>query len=172
MSSSDIPSNVSPGIAPVLAQILNTAVQQRFTRSAVLCVAAVHIKGVWGFDMTWGCGYRNALMALSSLLISQPGYRLLLSREINGSDPGVRRMQGWIEQAWGNGFDRVGRGELKGKVLGTRKWIGTSELWAMFRSKNIPCDLYDFPKPQEGSKGPKTAHIALQEWVKYYFVRF
>lgn len=169
LNRSDILSNYSPGIIPVLAQILTSAVHQRITRSAVLSRPLVHIKGAWDFDMGWGCGYRNALMALSALLVSQPAYRLLFSREIIGSDPGVRRIQGWIEEGWGNGYDRVGRGQLKGKVLGTRKWIGTSDLYAMFSARGIPCELYDFPKPKAGSGGPRTAHIALQQWVKDYF---
>ena len=110
-------------------------------------------------------------MALSSLLICQPAYRGLFSRGVSGADPGVRRLQGWIEEAWGNGYDADGRRQLKGKVLGTRKWIGTSDLYAMFSFKGIPCKLYDFPKPKDGAKGPRSAHIALQEWVKAYFVR-
>lgn len=154
----------------MLTRILAAAVQQRLTRSVVLSRPAVHIKGVWGFDMGWGCGYRNALMTLSALLLSQPAYRLVFSRNINGADPGVRRMQGWIEQAWGNGYDRVGRGQLKGKVLGTRKWIGTSDLYAMLSAKAIPCELYDFPKPKDAGDGPRSAHLALQQWVKKYFL--
>ena len=150
----DIPSNFSPGVIPVLAQILTAAVHQRLSHSAVLSRETVHIKGAWDLDMGWGCGYRNALMAISALLIARPGYRRLFSRDTNGADPGVRRLQGWIEEAWGNGYDRTGRNQLKGKVLGTRKWIGASgkwsfaveiqltslspDLYAMFTSKAVP----------------------------------
>ena len=169
-STSDIPANVSPGIIPVLARVLAASLQHRITRFAALSRPAVHIKGVWGFDMGWGCGYRNALMALSALLYSQPAYRSVFARDVNGADPGVRRIQGWIEQAWENGYDRIGSDHFKGKLLGTRKWIGTTDLYTMFTSKGIPCELYDFPKPKVGKSGPRTAHIALQQWVRNYFL--
>ena len=65
-------------------------------------------------------------MILSSLIVSNSVYRQLFSRDCNGAEPGVRRVQGWIQEAWASGFDEEGREQLKGKVLGTRKWIGTS----------------------------------------------
>jgi hypothetical protein len=38
----------------------------------------------------WGCGYRNALMLLSALILFHPSYASLFSRESNGSDPSLR----------------------------------------------------------------------------------
>ena len=116
----------------------------------------------------WGCGYRNALMALSSLLAACPEYRPAFSRDRNGADPGVRRLQGWIEEAWGAGHDPPGRAHFRGKVLGTRKWIGTSDLYAMYTYKGIPCNLYDFPKAKDKEKTSK-ASWHLQQFVKEYF---
>ncbi|WWD19554.1 hypothetical protein CI109_104015 [Kwoniella shandongensis] len=165
---SDVPNNFSPGVVSVLASTLRNAAHQSITRRAVLSRDTVHIKGVWAFDMGWGCGYRNALMCLSALL-SIPAYRPLFAREHNGAEPGVRRVQGWLEEAWKEGYDPEGRAQLKGKVLGTRKWIGPSDLYAMFTYKGIPCEIYDFPKPVEGKSSLRTAHIALQQWVKAYF---
>lgn len=74
----------------------------------------------------WGCGYRNALMLLSALILFHPSYASLFSRESNGSDPSLRRVQGWLQEAWTGGWDPDGRQHFRGRVLGTRKWIGTS----------------------------------------------
>ncbi|EIW71780.1 hypothetical protein TREMEDRAFT_67959 [Tremella mesenterica DSM 1558] len=147
----NLPANFSPGLMPVLDQLLKKSVAEGYTKSAVLCSDTVHIKGAWGFDMAWGCGYRNALMSISALLISRPAYRPVFSKEANGAEPGVRRIQGWIEEAWEEGYDRQGAEHFKGKLLGSRKWIGTSDLYAMFTSKGIPAAWH------------------LQQWVKQYF---
>ena len=121
--------------------------------------------------MGWGCGYRNAQMVMDALLQFpfRPEYRDVFDAEKNGSEPGLRRIQGWIEEAWGEGFDPGGRQHFRGKLLGTRKWIGPTDMYAMFSYKGIPCEIYDFPKPQGGRGMPRTAHIALQQWVRKYF---
>jgi hypothetical protein len=74
-------------------------------------------------------------MALSALL-EIPAYKSIFAEATNGSAPGVRRVQGWIEEAWSQGgfssivltpgFDTIGRDQLQGKLVGTRKWIGVS----------------------------------------------
>ncbi|OCF39183.1 hypothetical protein I317_07043 [Kwoniella heveanensis CBS 569] len=163
-----LPPNFSPGLILALAQVLRAAAHQKVTRRAVLCRDVVHIKGIWKFDMGWGCGYRNAQMAMTSLL-SIKAYQPIFDMVNNGSEPGIRRIQSWIQEAWGEGYDREGSKQLKGKILGTRKWIGPSDLYAMFTYKRIPCELYDFPKPKDTQDGSRTAHIALQQWVKAYF---
>jgi hypothetical protein len=37
-------------------------------------------------------------------------------------------LQAWLEVAWADGFDPPGCESLGGRVLGTRKWIGTTEV--------------------------------------------
>ena len=134
----DIPSNFSPEVIPVLQHLLTSSVSRDMTRHAILSRHVTAIKGVWGFDMGWGCGHRNALMAISALLMIAPEWRKAFSRDSNGADPGVRRVQGWIEEAWAEGFDSEGSEQLRGKALGTKKWIGTTDLYAMFTSKGVP----------------------------------
>jgi len=65
-------------------------------------------------------------MAITALVQAKPAYRQPFSEHDNGSNPGVRRIQGWIEEAWTNGFDPHGKKHFKGTLLGRRKWIGTS----------------------------------------------
>lgn len=78
-------------------------------------------------------------MAISPLIASKDEYRAVFDRDANGAEPGVRRIQGWIEEGWQAGFDEDGREQLKGRVLGTRKWIGSSDLYAFFTFKGVPC---------------------------------
>lgn len=150
---SDLPSNFTPNVIPVLQALLQASSKKNVTRQAVLSRPIYHIKGGWSFDWGWGCGYRNALMAISAMM-QLPHYQKVFARSENGADPGVRRVQGWIEEAWAEGFDQEGKQQLKGKVLGTRKWIGTTgqdcpkyriaradispDLYAMFTYKGIP----------------------------------
>lgn len=77
-------------------------------------------------------------MLISSILLHSPSLAPLFSRENNGADPGVRRLQGWLDEAWANGFDPVGKAHFSGKVLGGRKWIGTGDLYAFFSYKGVP----------------------------------
>lgn len=94
-------------------------------------------------------------MAITSLIQSKAAYRPPFSENENGSNPGVRRIQGWIEEAWAQGYDPEGKKHFKGKLLGSKKWIGTSgtppvraqggakwltelDLYAMFTYKGIP----------------------------------
>jgi hypothetical protein len=65
-------------------------------------------------------------MAITALIQAKPAYRKPFSETENGSNPGVRRVQGWIEEAWKNGYDVHGKEHFRGKLLGTKKWIGTS----------------------------------------------
>lgn len=76
-------------------------------------------------------------MCISALVYNR-AYREVFSRENNGAEPGVRRVQGWIEEAWNAGYDKEGAAQLSGKVLGTRKWIGPTDLYAMFSFLGIP----------------------------------
>jgi len=45
--------------------------------------------------------------------------------------PSVNMLQQLIEKAWAAGFDEAGRQQLRGKVVGTRKWIGATEIYAV-----------------------------------------
>lgn len=94
----------------------------------------------------WGCGYRNALMFLTSVVSSNPQYQCVYAPSGSDIGPGVQMLQQWLEEAWregmssrstcvyggtliygnGAGYDQDGKNQLKGSVVGTNKWIGTS----------------------------------------------
>lgn len=72
--------------------------------------------------VAWGCGYRNAEMAIASLLLLPDSpYASLFAKK---GDPGVRAIQDWIDEAWRAGYDPQGRAQLKGQIVGTSKWVG------------------------------------------------
>ena len=81
-------------------------------------------------------------MAITALLEAKEQYRMVFDKVANGSDPGLRRIQGWLEQAWAEAFDPPGREHFRGKILGTRKWIGTSGefSWSYLRTWLQPDD--------------------------------
>jgi hypothetical protein len=87
--------------------------------------------------------YRNFLMACAALMVQpfQPTYFPLLDHPLS---PGVRNLQRMIEAAWEKGdtysrcvdfvyiyfagYDAEGAAQLKRKLLGTSKWLGTAGL--------------------------------------------
>jgi zinc finger-containing ubiquitin peptidase 1 len=51
--------------------------------------------------------------------------------------PSILKIQQLIEKAWENGFDPMGREQLGGKLKYTTKWIGSSDVAALFFSLRI-----------------------------------
>lgn len=104
------------------------------TRSAVLCDAkTLYITTTPLFDLMWGCGYRNLQMAYSAA-------REVLPPPLN-EPPTVFDFQTWIEDAWRDGFDEVGRKQLGGRLVGRSKWIGTADVWVGLSAQGIRCKL-------------------------------
>lgn len=133
----DLPPYWSPCVLKVVKQYLADSTKTSTVR-ARLSTDVPHIRQSLRFDAHWGCGYRNGLMVISALMLQSSEYRTAFGRERNGADPGVRRIQAWLEEAWEAGFDRDGCAQLKGKALGERKWVGPTDLYAMFSFKGIP----------------------------------
>lgn len=50
---------------------------------------------------------------------------------------GIATLQSWIEEAWAEGFDAIGRAQLKGRLKGQKKWIGTGDVWVGMMSRGI-----------------------------------
>ncbi|KAH7107726.1 peptidase family C78-domain-containing protein [Auriculariales sp. MPI-PUGE-AT-0066] len=152
------PDSFTAGLIPLLKTALEKTHAKSTTRQAFLCSDLVCHVATERWDMGWGCGYRNFLMACTALMAQQqqPEYAKLLSEPYQ---PGVRNLQRWIQQAWADGFDEEGKRELK-HLVGTRRWIGTGELFTAFTYRGVPAKLIDFP-----TANPR---LVLQ-WVKDYF---
>ncbi|PPQ74213.1 hypothetical protein CVT26_004504 [Gymnopilus dilepis] len=158
------PPSFTPGLIPLLQKGLLKSHARGFTRRAVLCSEiAVHVnREPW--DAGWGCGYRNFLMACAVLMnqTKQPMYFPLLDSPIS---PSIRNLQTWIETAWKEGFDIEGQQQLK-KLINTRKWIGTSDLWVAFVYRSIPAELVDF---KSGDDSQNRISDLVINWVIKYF---
>lgn len=81
--------------------------------------------------------------------------------------PSVLGLQELIEEAWDGGFNAGGRVQTGG-VRGTRKYIGTSEVQALFRSMGMECRAAVFPSSKKVEDG-KPAYEELLDFVQEYF---
>lgn len=121
-------------------------------------------------DMGWGCGYRNIQMLLSCL-VKRGDYKERLQKfweekcTDGDSIPSIARLQLFIEKAWAEGFDEAGAQQLENSLVGTRKWIGATEVVTLFSFLKIHCFLVDFHK----STGPNSTHPELFKWVRNHF---
>ncbi|PCH38291.1 DUF1671-domain-containing protein [Wolfiporia cocos MD-104 SS10] len=135
--------NFSPGLIPMTKRALAKSRERGKTQRAWLChEQTVHINSE-AFDRTWGCGYRNFMMVCTALMVQQqqPMYYPLLDHP---TPPGVRNLQACIEEAWAKGYDEEGAKQLKCRLTGTGKYIGTGELYVAFTYRGIPAQLVDF----------------------------
>lgn len=96
------------------------------------------------------------MMVCTALMVQQvqPMYYPLLDDPLS---PSVRNLQRWIEAAWKAGFDEEGAKDLK-NLMGTKTWVGTSDLWVAFMFRGIPAELVDF----------KDIAI-VTDWIVNYF---
>ncbi|KAL4074661.1 peptidase family C78-domain-containing protein [Scleroderma yunnanense] len=157
------PTNYTPGILTILKGALKKSHAENNTARAVLCYErTTHISREL-FDSGWGCGYRNFLMACAALMDQkiQPLYFCHLDAPL---PPGVWNLQQWIEDAWKQGYDEIGAKELGHQLVGTKKFIGTGDIYVAFISRGISCRLVDFDL-KRSTKGPR----ALTDWVVQYF---
>ena len=53
--------------------------------------------------------------------------------------PSITKIQQLIENAWRNGFDLQGKAQLGGCLKATAKWIGASDVCAMFSALRVRC---------------------------------
>ncbi|XP_066289693.1 zinc finger-containing ubiquitin peptidase 1-like isoform X2 [Branchiostoma lanceolatum] len=131
-------------------------------RQAFLATSVDHFSSSWG-DKGWGCGYRNIQMMLSSLF-RDPAYRDVLVKTISFM-PSIPKIQQMIEEAWSRGFDREGSEQLGGKLRNTRKWIGATEVAALFSSLGVRAQVVDFHHPTAAD----GSHPQLFDWTKNHF---
>jgi hypothetical protein len=111
--------NEAAGVVPMLARLseLDPSVEEAwFCHPSVRHISKRRHEG--GF-----CGYRNIQMAISFLQGSKSFGHQIFPNKI----PTVIQLQEWIEDAWDRGINDYARNQF-GKLKGTRKWIGTTEV--------------------------------------------
>lgn len=94
-------------------------------------------------DLGWGCGWRNIQMLTSHLLMTDQDARDVLFGGC-GFVPDILSLQRWVELAWRNGFDTPGADYFNWEIVGTHKWIGTTECAALLRSFGMRARIVDF----------------------------
>ncbi|KAJ2864852.1 hypothetical protein FB639_005165 [Coemansia asiatica] len=135
-------------------------------QSVVLANPATQHIGTTLLDRGWACGYRNCQMLLSSVLsCAKEGSNEIAESSLTDATPSVRKLQEMLEMAWSEGFDFDGAQQLGYRVVGTKKWIGTTEIYCILAHLGIRAGIVDFhcPTASDGS------HPALFSWVFEYF---
>lgn len=105
------------------------------TREVRVC-SAVSFFATGDQDQGFGCGFRNTQMLLSSLA-NHPDYRRAFWADAAPHIPSIHRIQQMIESAWAAGFDPHGAAQLGRKLVGTRKWIGATEIATLLHFHRI-----------------------------------
>lgn len=80
--------------------------------------------------------------------------------------PSIGKIQKLIEQAWSNGFDLMGKEQLGGSLFNTTKWIGASDVAAMFSFLRIKTELVDIVRSKNSCKN------LAEELFNYVFKYF
>lgn len=84
---------------------------------------------------------RNKIYAkLVSEHILKPNFNV--KKSAGSLMPSISKLQEMIEWAWEEGFDAQGREQLGGKLCGTRKWIGATEVTTLLSSMRIKFVFY------------------------------
>lgn len=136
---------------------------------SILCTYIDHY-GSSSYDSGWGCGYRNTQMLLSCL-IKRDDYKQCLHKFWENRDvvsdaiPSIKNLQLFIQKAWAEGFDCTGAEQLGHSLLGTKKWIGATEVATLLSYLKIRCLLVDFHTPT----GSNSTHPEIFKWVKTHF---
>ncbi|KAJ1866317.1 hypothetical protein H4R99_000303 [Coemansia sp. RSA 1722] len=135
-------------------------------QSVILANPATQHIGTTLLDRGWACGYRNCQMLLSSVLSG--------AKNVSDEDaeqrsdetiPSVRKLQEMLEMAWSEGYDADGAQQLGYRVFGTRKWIGTTEIYCILAHMGVRSAIVDFHCPT----APDGSHSALFSWIFDYF---
>jgi hypothetical protein len=152
----EVVENETPGIVPMLARLSeldpNVGIAY-YGHPSTKHVCKTRNEG--GF-----CGYRNIQMQVSYM----QGAKAAGHENFPGRTPGILTLQNHIEAAWDNGISEISRLEI-GQLKGTRKWIGASEVIAMYAQLGITCECYCFADSKDG----KWAHENLLDRVEIYF---
>lgn len=124
--------------------------------TCILSGSVIHFQSIQSEDVGWGCGWRNIQMLSSHLLMQRREARELLFCG-SGFVPDIPSLQRWLEIAWERGFDTVGSKHFNNKIYGSKKWIGTTECAALFRSFGLRAMIVDF-----GPKKNKSQLVSVR----------
>ncbi|KAJ1889175.1 hypothetical protein LPJ66_008175 [Kickxella alabastrina] len=133
------------------------------TPALALANASTQLINTTMVDRGWACGYRNCQMLLSSLLDDT---RYHMHERFPCSVPSVRALQECLELAWRDGFDPDGAEQMGRRVVGGRKWVGTTEIYCILAHFGVPAKIVDFHRPTAADGTNPT----LFAWMVEYFI--
>jgi hypothetical protein len=131
--------NQTSNVVPALAHLCG---QDKTVQRAFFC--STHAQQISKMPREGSfCGYRNIQMLVSYLQESRgPGHD-----RFPCALPTILQLQDMIEHAWDMGFNSAGRTETGG-IKGTRKYIGTSEVFSFQNLKRSLCLLKQYSQAQ------------------------
>ncbi|CAL0317814.1 unnamed protein product [Lupinus luteus] len=138
---------VEVGLMALLRSCLESEAENSRT---ILSGYVDHFQSIESKDVGWGCGWRNIQMLSSHLLAQRPEAREILFGG-SGFVPDIPSLQRWLEIAWERGFDTSGSDQFNHAIYGMKKWIGTTECAALFRSFGLRTRIVDFGPKESGS---------------------
>ncbi|KDE06275.1 hypothetical protein MVLG_03434 [Microbotryum lychnidis-dioicae p1A1 Lamole] len=153
-----------PGLVVVIASIVEMAPRKLSPMWTTLLgdQHTQYIRGR-GTDLVWSCGYRNTQMLFSSLR-HLPEYNTSASGP--SPIPSILELQGVIEDAWKAGHDLDGAAYFNGRLRGSKRWTGATEMYTALTALSIRCQIVDFPKLPRAQNG---ADSSLIRWIVAYF---
>ncbi|KHN73185.1 Zinc finger with UFM1-specific peptidase domain protein [Toxocara canis] len=133
---------------------------QRDIRSVCMAKHLV-LHSIEGEDRGFGCGFRNLQTLLESILYNDD----LKTASSLRQTPTIEQLQEQIEMAWRSGFDPEGAAQLRHRLIGTRKWIGATEVAAFLQYRRIRVQLVDVKLLMNRVQKQRQ----LIDWVWHYF---
>lgn len=152
-SSSQQEGDISRSIATILRSLRDVK-EVQLAKNLVL-----HKIGVE--DQGYGCGFRNLQTVVASLCFEPEFSQVCGFKTI----PSISQIQIDIERAWRIGFDPAGAAQADGELLGTRKWIGATEIATFLQYHRVKIQLVDIKLHNNKSEVQKR----MIDWVKRYF---
>ncbi|GAA5864741.1 hypothetical protein JCM3774_006056 [Rhodotorula dairenensis] len=182
--------NSTPDLIYLLAHALNASHASPHGRTSEAYLTSNHVEHVSTRlkDYGWGCGYKNAQMLYSSFRhiphlqevlragSKSPGKTArsvpplrnqeeVAAGEETGPIPPIRWWQESIEAAWKQGYDPMGAAHFKHRLVDSRRWIGTTEIFTALSYTGVQTLIVDFPK----SKRTNGTNQNLVNFIVDYF---
>ncbi|KAJ1451628.1 peptidase family C78-domain-containing protein [Pelagophyceae sp. CCMP2097] len=120
---------------------------------------------------TWSCGFRCLQTLLRAVAVDE-GYcaALRTNRLVSASGDcaaTLKELQRALAAAWAFGFDVEGARQLNGKIVGTKKWVGSVELAMVLRHAMLRANTEAFAAKVHGGK--EGAAKLLCHFCRDYF---
>ncbi|KAK8970514.1 hypothetical protein KSP40_PGU020063 [Platanthera guangdongensis] len=150
---------VEGGLMPLLRRCLEFE-NRKF--KSVISGYIDHYQSMKLEDYGWGCGWRNIQMLSSHLLMQRKEARDVLFGG-SGFVPDIPLLQRWLEVAWEEDLTCQDHAFFRQTVFGSKKWIGTTECAALFRSFGLRARVVDFDSVPFSNSGDSRCKVVVKK---------